>query len=147
MTSKKYSEKEILALAAALSNDEQAYNWLAQDGAPELSALTDVLYHGKSDALTWLEYHGFTQLTAFINALAEDDSARDLLASQAEGKIWAAISDYVNDSDEAGQWILHSPEPYYASIANVLRKNDEGGAILGRFNPARRGSHGFTLIF
>jgi hypothetical protein len=116
-----YSTKAILALAAAINRNEEAFQWLLENDEKELAAFADVWVYWQADAMDWLKQNGFNNLVAFIGALDEDDDSINYLMNN-EGKNWAATAEMVNGSDTAPDW-LRQFFPAFGALADSLIAN------------------------
>jgi uncharacterized membrane protein YgcG len=139
---KEYSEKAILALAATISRDEDAFQWLLDNDNVELAALADVLVYSKQDALEWLKQNAFNNIVSFVGALDEDDDAINYLLNH-DGKNWAATAEMVNDSDTAPEW-LQKFFPAFGALGDSLISNSRAGrGSVGGFGGGSGGGGGF----
>jgi uncharacterized membrane protein YgcG len=130
---KEYSAKAMLALAATIRKDEEAFNWLLENDNKELAALADVLVYGQQDALEWLKTNHFNQLVSFVGALEEDEDSINYLMMN-DGKKWAATAEMVNGSETAPDW-LQKFYPSYGAFAEALISNSgrSGGIGIGGY--------------
>lgn len=126
---KKYSPQAILALAAAVEKNEEAFTWLMENENKELAALADVLVYGKQSALDWLKNNHFNLITSFVGALEEDEDSINYLMNN-HGKQWAATADLVNGNDGAEDW-LEQYFPPYRKLADALIANNSSGSHVG----------------
>ncbi|HET6991458.1 MAG TPA: hypothetical protein VFJ43_09050 [Bacteroidia bacterium] len=116
-----YSQEAILALAAAIGRDDDAFNWLMENDNKELAALADVLLYRKSAALEWLKNNQFSIIVSFIGALGDEEDAINYLMLN-HAKQWAATADLVNGNEEAQDWLAQF-FPHFGKLADSLISN------------------------
>ncbi|MBI3511129.1 MAG: hypothetical protein HY064_10735 [Bacteroidetes bacterium] len=134
---KTYSAPTILALAASIKKDADAFHWLITNNFKELAALADVLVQGKTEALEWLKANEFSALLLFIRALDEDDEAVEHLMENNE-KAWAATANYFNGNESAEDF-LSAFFPHFLELGKVLEScynNNNSNSAIGGFSGA-----------
>lgn len=69
-----YPVKILLAFEMSISGNKEFFNWLLENGYPELAALSNAI-RGNPEAINWLVVNGFRHFAAFDAASIDDDHA------------------------------------------------------------------------
>jgi len=73
-----YPPKILMAFGETFDENEKIYNWLVQNGYPELAALSSAI-RGSEDAFNWLMANKFPQLAALDGAIDKNPKAYEWL--------------------------------------------------------------------
>jgi uncharacterized membrane protein YgcG len=144
-----YPDIVILAFNNALSNDQEAYRYLAKSNHPELAALADFMCCENTTALNFIlrnriKYH---LVVDFLAALGKNERAFKSLFKK--DKRLAAVVAYSRHSDEqAYDWLERNNFQVYADLSltlyEVLRNNSGSfGSISGGGGFSSGGGGGF----
>jgi len=122
---KKYSSMQILALANAIARDEEAYEWLHQNGCKELNAVCAFISFEEYDSIDWLKAQGFDEWYMFAVAFEEEfQPSIDYLIERGNLEL-AAVLDACRDNNTALEW-LEKKHPPYATLVLTILKEFEG---------------------
>jgi len=78
-----YPVKILLAFEMAIGGNREFFDWLFNNGYPELAALSNAI-RGNTKAIDWLIKNGFTHFAAFDAASVDDDGAMKWLQNNGE---------------------------------------------------------------
>ena len=129
---RKYTSKQIYALANAIAFDEEAFKWLLQSGCKELNAVCSFIAFKELDAADWLKKMGFDELYMFAVAFEEEFQPSVDFLLQKKCLELAAVLDACRDNITALAW-LEKKHPAYAALAlAILKEKRRRGLRYGR---------------
>jgi len=112
----KYPAKIIIAWGEALDGNKKIYNWLLNNGYPELAALSSAI-HASRDALNWLLEHE-PRLAILSNAIDGEKHAISWLVKNQE-ELLLTFADACNDDKKAKRWLA---ERNLQALINIADK-------------------------
>lgn len=120
---KKYPAIAIQHFASHVQGDIASFNWLINNGYPELVAVIDAVRDDKKAFKFLIEGKHFV-LAAFVNTIWDDEKAFKFLID-AKAFDWAACANIINGDDKAEEALKAAGKTYYIDVAK---------AILGRIH-------------
>jgi hypothetical protein len=120
---KHYPTFAIEQLANHIQGDVSAFNWLINNGYPELVAIIDAVRDDKKAFKYLIDGKHFV-LAAFVNTIWDDEKAfKFLIASKAFD--WAACANIINGDDKAEKALKTAGKHHFVGLSK---------AILGRIH-------------
>lgn len=115
-----YPVKILMAFAETFSEkDGKFYQWLLENGYPELAALSSSV-RGSNAALNWLMENKYFHLAAFDDAIDNNKSAYDWLIKNGY-PILAITAEAVNDKESAKVFLEKNELDVFLYIAKNIR--------------------------
>lgn len=120
---KQYPTYAIEQLSHHIQGDKAGFNWLINNGYPELVAIIDAVRDDKK-AFHFLITGKHFVLAAFVNTIWDDEKAfKFLIDSKAFD--WAACANIINGDDKAEEALKRAGKHHFIGLAK---------AILGRIH-------------
>ena len=136
-----YSAFAIDMLTKYVNKDTEGFNWLLNNGYPELLATLDAIRDDKK-SFKYLIDHKHFELAAFVNAIWDDSKAFKLLIDH---KVfdWAACANIINGDDKAEAALIKMNKKHFVALAYAIQRriHEDGdrnvspwGVIQNMFN-------------
>jgi hypothetical protein len=119
MASKHYSTHAIDMLTRHCLNDTFGFNWLMNNGYPELLAIIDAVRDDKK-AFKFLMNGKHYVLAAFVNAIWEDQAAFKFLMD-AKAFEWAACANIINGDEQAELALKKANKEHFVLLAHAIQ--------------------------
>lgn len=120
---KQYPTYAIEQLSNHIQGDKAGFNWLINNGYPELVAIIDAVRDDKK-AFHFLITGKHFVLAAFVNTIWDDEKAFKFLID-AKAFDWAACANIINGDDKAEEALKRAGKQHFIGLAK---------AILGRIH-------------
>ncbi len=120
---KHYSTFAIEQLSNHIQGDKAGFNWLINNGYPELVAIIDAVRDDKK-AFHFLITGKHFVLAAFVNTIWDDEKAFKFLI-ESKAFDWAACANIINGDDKAEEALKRAGKHHFVGLAK---------AILGRIH-------------
>lgn len=116
---KEYTPKQILALAAAIQEEEAAIDWLSLN-RHELYLIYRTIVLSNSASCEELKASGFSVEYMFAIAFQEDFQTSIDYFIRNEELVWAAVVDACRDNLSAMEWLEKKHPPYKVLAESIL---------------------------
>lgn len=129
-----YPEKIILAFGETFAGNTDLFNWLLQNGYPELAALSNSM-RGNQDATQWLMKNGYQHLAAFDLAVDGKKDAYEWLVKY-QYDFLAIFADACQKKPDAIQWFRQNNLEIFIRLSdkiNHFRENQTFSIYKKRF--------------
>lgn len=136
-----YSTYAIEMFTKHVRQEPEGYNWLINNGYPELLATLDAIRDDKK-SFKYLMDNKHYELAAFVNAIWDDSKAFKLLLDK-KAFDWAACANMINGDDKAEEVLKRVNKKHFANLAVAIQRriHEDGdrnvspfGAIQNMFN-------------
>ncbi len=136
-----YSTLAIEMFTKYVNKDTEGFNWLMNNGYPELLATLDAIRDDKK-AFKYLMDNKHYELAAFVNSIWDDSKAFKLLLDK---KVydWAACANIINGDDSAQAALMRMNKKHFVNLAIAIQRriHEDGdrnvspwGVIQNMFN-------------
>ncbi len=128
---KHYPTYAIEQLSNHIQGDKAGFNWLINNGYPELVAIIDAVRDDKK-AFHFLITGKHFVLAAFVNTIWDDEKAfKFLIDSKAFD--WAACANIINGDDKAEAFLKRINKESYVLLAHAIqmRIHEDGDRNVG----------------
>ena len=116
---RRYSTQAINEFTRHVLQETSAFNWLMNNGYPELLATIDAIRDDKK-AFKFLMTNKHVVLAAFVNAIWEDQKAFKFLMD-AKAFEWAACANIINGDDKAEEFLKRVGKESYVLLAHAIQ--------------------------
>ena len=115
-----YSTHSIEMFTKFVNNDTEGYNWLMNNGYPELMATLNAIRDDKK-AFKYLMDNQYFELAAFVNSIWDDPKALQVLLHK-KAFDWAACSNIINGDEKAQEALLRMNKKHFVNLAYAIQR-------------------------
>jgi len=120
----KYPVKILLAFDNAIQGKNEFFEWLLENGFPELAALSNAI-RGNTKAIDWLMKNGYVHYAAFDSASVDDDRAMAWLENH-NHNILALVAKASRANEEAIRILKAQNLEIFIQIARHINEFSSG---------------------
>jgi hypothetical protein len=135
-TMRDYPIEALNKLSAAIRNEEDAQQWLVDNGYRELSEFWDA-YEEVEKSFQWLKNNGYLQFAALIDAMSGNVTAKTWLLRN-DYRWLAAFADAAEGNKTAIDYLITTPEKLWLTVAKTIydyeKKKKKRGFLSTLFN-------------
>lgn len=117
---RQYPAEAIEMFAKHVNQHTEGFNYLVNNGYPELLATIDAIRDNKKSFKYLMDNKHF-ELAAFVNAIWDDSVAFKVLLDK-KAYDWAACANFINGDDKAKEALLRVHKPHFVNLAYAIQR-------------------------